>query len=394
MLDTAQPGNAGFARNNSLKLSWPWSYQAVNSSRDLRLDFLRGLCFFVMTVNHISDFAPQSWINTATGHGEFYITAAEGFVFISGLVMGMVYVRIIKKEGIVKALSKAFNRLVKIYWVTVGMTLFFVALATFTPFKLWAQREWITIKDPLELIIGSFTMHFAFHGSSIMVMFVLFLVFAPAALYFLSKGKGWWVLGFSWLIWLANLFYSNQFTIPFQSNFPFPAWQTIFFTGMVIGYYRTEIAYFFGQPWRNLYYLTVMVLAVAMFVLFITYRNGSIQETFLGGVNWKPFMDAANDKGNLPIERIFGIFLYLQTFYLLIHWLWVPLNRLLGWFFVTLGEGGMYVFIMHLVVIVLFYNIPGVLNLPNFLFGLAEIGAVGLLWVAVKTRFLFNIIPR
>ncbi|HEX2911424.1 MAG TPA: OpgC domain-containing protein [Chloroflexia bacterium] len=394
MIEAARPVDEATSKNLALNISWPWSYDIAESNRDLRLDFLRGLCFFVMTVNHISDFAPQTWINAATGHGEFFITAAEGFVFISGLVMGMVYVKIIKKEGIGKALGKAVNRLGKIYLVTVGMTLFFVSLATFTPFKLWALREWITVKDPIELIVGSFTMHFAYHGSSIMVMFVLFLVIAPAALYALSLGKVWWVLGLSWLVWVANVFYPSQFTIPFQSNFPFAAWQTIFFTGMVIGYYRNEIPKYFKQPWINIYKVVVTVLAVAMVVLFITYRDGSIQQSFLGNINFKPFMDAANDKGNLPVERMFGIFLYLQFFYLLVGWFWVPLKKVSGWFFLTLGEAGMYVFIMHLVVVDIVYNIPGATGLGDFWFGLVEIAAVGLLWIMVKTHFLFKIIPR
>src|SRR5437899_3114987 len=126
MLDVIKPAAPTDLKDTKTKkISWPWAYQVSESSRDLRLDYLRGFCFFVMTINHISDFGPQSWINTATGHGEFFITAAEGFVFISGLVMGMVYQKIIEKQGLGKAMEKATNRLVKIYFVTVGMTLFF-----------------------------------------------------------------------------------------------------------------------------------------------------------------------------------------------------------------------------------------------------------------------------
>src|SRR5690349_9153592 len=132
-----------------------------------------------MAVDHIGVFGPDSWLYAVTGKGEFFISAAEGFVFISGLVMGIVYCKVIAKEGLQKATSKILNRVVKLYFLTVGLTLFFTALAAYTDLKLWAQRDWITIKDPVELVVGSFTLHFAYHGSSIMAMYVMFLALAP-----------------------------------------------------------------------------------------------------------------------------------------------------------------------------------------------------------------------
>lgn len=390
----SKPNTAILTATKPKSIRWPWAYDAAIAKRDLRLDYLRGICFFVMTINHISDFAPTSWINAATGHGDFFITAAEGFVFISGLVMGIVYSAIVIKQGLGPAVIKALQRLVKIYYVTVGMTLFFVAIATFTPLNLWAKREWITIKDPIQLIISSFTMHFAFHGSSIMVMFVLFLLLPPGAFYLFTQGKAWLVVALSWGVWAINLFFPNEFSIPFQSNFPYPAWQAIFMTGVVIGYYRKQITEFFSPRWRTIYYVAVVVLSVLLFAFYVLDRTGLAKHTFLANINYAGEMQAAEDKGNLPIERMFPIFLYLQMFFLLVDWFWVPLQKSFGWFFLTLGEAGMYAFIMHFAVIIIFYNIPGLTSLPDLWYGFAQIGATVLLWVFVKTHFLYAIIPR
>lgn len=97
--------------------------------------------------------------------------------------------------------------MVKLYWLAVGLSLLFVALANFTPLDLWAAREWITIKDPLELIVGTLTLHFAFHGGSIMVMYVLFMALTPLIFYLLSQGKTLQVVTASALVWTANVFY-------------------------------------------------------------------------------------------------------------------------------------------------------------------------------------------
>src|SRR5690242_540056 len=115
-------------------LTWPWRYAAAEyGSRDARLDFLRGFCFLAMAIDHMGIFGPTTWLYAITANGEFYLSAAEGFVFISGLVMGMVYFKLITRDGIGKAVPKILHRVVKLYWLAVGISLFFLALAMFTP---------------------------------------------------------------------------------------------------------------------------------------------------------------------------------------------------------------------------------------------------------------------
>ena len=58
--------------------------------RDLRIDTLRGLMLVIMMVTHIRWFAiPTAW---TTYQPIGFVTAAEGFVFLSGLVAGIVYI--------------------------------------------------------------------------------------------------------------------------------------------------------------------------------------------------------------------------------------------------------------------------------------------------------------
>jgi len=373
---------------------WPWRYDSAKyGSRDVRMDLLRGLCLAIMLVDHIGVFGPDSWLYMFTARGDFFISAAEGFVFISGLVMGLVYFKIIQKEGIKAAISKATKRAVQIYWLAVGLTLFFVALATYTNLDLWAQRDWIEIKDPLELIVGSLTLHFAFHGSSILVMYVVFLFLAPLVFYFLSQGKVWQVLAASWAVWLGNLFYPEQFSLPFAANFPIPAWQALFVSGLVIGYYRKELSELINSQIGKWYQWAVSLAAIGLVWLFLEGPTTVFNELF-PSADFSWLSKDLHEKGSLPLVRMLAIFICFQVFFLLANWLWKPIDIALGWLLVPLGEAGLYVFSMHLVVIVLFYNIPGVRELPYFFYGFALVSAVLLLWVMVKTKFLFNIIPR
>src|SRR6478672_2178664 len=65
--------------------------------RDLRLDLLRGFCVFAMVVDHIGG---SSWLYTLTGGNRWLVSAAEGFVFLSGLTMGLVYRQKVRRSGL------------------------------------------------------------------------------------------------------------------------------------------------------------------------------------------------------------------------------------------------------------------------------------------------------
>src|SRR5689334_18236761 len=81
-----------------------WGTYRPMGSRDLRLDFLRGFAVLAMVVDHIGG---PSWLYALTGGNKFYTSAAEGFIFISGLLVGVVYGRIVQRDGFVVGMRKA-----------------------------------------------------------------------------------------------------------------------------------------------------------------------------------------------------------------------------------------------------------------------------------------------
>src|SRR5256885_15717824 len=80
-----------------------WRY-AEAGRRDRRLDLLRGYCVVAMTVDHLD--AP-TWLYVFTGGNRFFVSAAEGFLFISGLGVGVVYRPILEALGVRAAAAKA-----------------------------------------------------------------------------------------------------------------------------------------------------------------------------------------------------------------------------------------------------------------------------------------------
>ena len=63
-------------------------------SRRPELDALRGLMLVLMTVTHVpTDYSV--WLSQPFG----YVSSAEGFVFLSAYLVGMVYTRISRSDG-------------------------------------------------------------------------------------------------------------------------------------------------------------------------------------------------------------------------------------------------------------------------------------------------------
>ena len=121
--------------------------------RDLRIDFLRGYFVFAMVVDHVRG---PSWLYAITGGNHFYTSAAEGFIFVSGLVAGLVYRRLIERDGLGPSLRRVIQRAGQLYLLAVGLTLIFVPLSEILDLP-WSQG--VDLSNPIGFIVSAFTLH-------------------------------------------------------------------------------------------------------------------------------------------------------------------------------------------------------------------------------------------
>src|SRR5436190_1647309 len=132
-IPAAYPSRRDRRRRSAGRHSWRRSRRSPQlatiapvASRDRRLDFLRGYCVFAMAVDHLGS---SSWLTPLTGGNRFFVSAAEGFLFLSGLVMGIVYRPLVERTGLRGAADKALRRALMIYALTVLATLGFMWLS-------------------------------------------------------------------------------------------------------------------------------------------------------------------------------------------------------------------------------------------------------------------------
>jgi len=211
-----------------------------NTSRDLRFDSLRGLMLIVMTVNHL-----PSILRWATDESLGIFSAAEGFVFLSGLLAGYVYTRRRRRDGPEGLRAATRKRASRIYfWQVAAFVGAFLAVrltgivfgfySTSSPI-LFYQNPW------LALLLGC-TLLYQPGMIDILPLYCALVVALPFVIDALETGRRKWVFLISGSLWFAM-----QWVAPVDGAPLFPvhvgsfnlfSWQFLFFLGVIIGHQR------------------------------------------------------------------------------------------------------------------------------------------------------------
>src|SRR5947209_8464508 len=95
--------------------------------RDVRIDWLRGLAMTCVIINHSKLSSLLSWFS----YERFWVvTAAEVFVVLSGVVLGMVYGRRLARDGWLVVVRGLSRRAVLLYvsFIAVTVSLLLISL--------------------------------------------------------------------------------------------------------------------------------------------------------------------------------------------------------------------------------------------------------------------------
>src|SRR5215831_18530976 len=97
---------------------------SVSTARDARIDALRGLLLVIMAAVHVP--TPLShYLQEPVG----FTSAAEGFLFISACMAGLVYSRTYEKHGWSAMSSRAWSRTRQIYLLHIALVAPLVLIA-------------------------------------------------------------------------------------------------------------------------------------------------------------------------------------------------------------------------------------------------------------------------
>jgi hypothetical protein len=362
---------------------WPtdeWRYHG--DKRDLRLDLLRGFAVIAMVADHIG--GERSWLYAVTGGDAFLVSAAEVFVFISGLLMGIIYAGVIARHGLGAALMKSLQRAWTLYLMTIILTLTLMALSTHVNLG-WdhgtSHASWF------DLIVSVLTLHRTFYLTDILLLYTLLVLAAVPVLVLLVHARTTYVLAGTWGLWLLWQLAPEHAQFPWSivdnSVFNFPAWQALFVTAVVIGYHRQRLERYWAQGVERLALgISGAFVAgvIAVYVGLLLPSSGShglvVEHLF--------------SKLDLHIGRLV-VFVGFFTFaFASVTVAWVPIRRALGWLLLPLGQDALSAYILHLFVAALavkvrplVFGITPATPLENTLL---QLTGIAFIWAAVRLR--------
>lgn len=392
-----------------------WRYPADAGSRDLRIDFLRGLAIAFVVVDHME-------LNSA-----FYVlsherigavSGAELFVLLSGVVLGMVHRRRAIAEGWRASANRMWARARLLYLVSLVVVFAAFALshvpllddhvlttwtdqATDVTYSLYGTTPLLrdypvppaSVLDILFLNIGPYQFN-------VMGLYVVLLALAPFAMRLLLSGRWWLLVLSSVAVYAANQFL-HWHVVPssFANQFPLLSWQLLFVAGLTIGFGWERVRDWFDRPaGRTL--ATLAWLAFAGFLVFTWSNPAKLSDPWRLRLDLIPeatywrIYDAWFGREFLGVLRVVNVAAVVIVLYAVLTRLWRPLYRLFGWFFVPLGGATLYVFILHVLFVLIVASLPFVDGSSLLEGTLAHATVLALLRIMVQTRFLFRWIPR
>jgi len=403
------PGGLGHQHDYTAR-PLPEPEYLTQQGRDMRIDLLRGYFVLAMIVDHVRGPSP---LYLLTGGNRFYTSAAEGFILTSGLVAGLVYHRLIERDGMEASFFKILSRAFSLYLLTIGLTLVFLPVSELL-YLPWAQG--VDLSNPLALVVSILTLHRTYYLVDVMLLYsVLFLV-TPLAFVLLSRGKGWLLLGGSWLLWALFQFFPQYVELPWPiaGNYLFQlsAWQALFFTGLVLGSRHERIPALRCRSTRLSLFVSALGVALLIFLFFVLDTPTSVMPSEIAAHSpissetrlW--FQEFIFAKADLRPGRLAASTVVFSFFFLGITVFWTPLNKALGWLLLPLGQHALYAYTAHIAIVGLIAIVLAPFKLaypgPQWLNALIQIGSVALIWWLVKrqllaptprTRKLWNVSP-
>lgn len=363
------------------------------------LDLLRGYFLIAIILNH-AQWYPNG-LDWVAFQGSMLVTAAEGFFLISGILLGLIRGRkLLDKPFRVSALI-VLKRGVQLYAAAVILMLLFTVIGWFFMDNPGLKPGIRPMDQPIgEILLGAFSLQYIYGWADFLRLYAIFLIMTPLAILALRKGKWYLVAAVSILLWalfpfaLANTANSAEILMILS-------YQLVFFAGLIIGFHWTDVQAWWrsrSKTFREYISAPLLGLAAAtlilnMIVVVLVTLNAwpALSEGYYR-LFWS---DGLFHKESLPVLRLALFALWFSLGLTLFTKFEAQIKKWLGWILLPFGTNSLYVYIMHALILFLAHLvIPPNATTNVFANFIASILLLGLILLAVRSRFLFKIIPR
>jgi hypothetical protein len=336
------------------------------AKRDVRIDWLRGLAMTCVIVNHSKLSSLLSWFS----YERFWVvTAAEVFVVLSGVVIGMVYGRRLARDGWRSVVRGLGRRAALLYLTFVAVTVSVLALAAIgiNVRSLIASDghtpAWFLAPHTMDATAwGDVLLMRAGPWAFEIIGLYVWLVAAAVPCLLILHRAGWRaLLAASWALYLWYRIVPHAVTTAgFESAFPILAWQLLFVHGVTIGYHRDGIGRFVARVPSVAPRAAVLIAAGFMILAFCN--------PWADGPSWLHLHVVSPERfaslyaryftlSDLRVGRLLNLAIGLPVAYAMLTRYWA-LARPLEAVFVTLGQRSLGAFVLHVYGLLLLAHLP------------------------------------
>ena len=274
--------------------------------RRLEIDAARGAMLVWMTLTHLPTMLTP-WVNQPFG----YISASEGFIFLSALFTGRIYFRLLERDGAGAMIWKLFLRALRLYRYHV--VLLFAAFLVVARFaisghnqNLYNLLDFYFAAGPARAITAALLLVYRPPLLDIIPLYLIFLLLSPIMLIVAAR-IGWrFILAASFTFWLLAQFGLRQALYGFAVHhlglriplsemgaFNLWAWQLMWILGMWCGarWAKDDLPV---EKWARRVWIPAAFVAAALLAIRYTELRG------LNLAGWSIFFD----KWHLGVVRL------------------------------------------------------------------------------------------
>lgn len=349
------------------------------SSRLTTLDHIRGFFIIVIIVDHLARW--PSLFALISGQGLLWVTAAEGFVIISGLLVG--YVRGFKNKTVsmMNVSKKLVGRAALLYLWSIIATIGYTAIIWYVPLVGGAPVVPFAIGDWWQVITHVISFQQPFVWVHFLTLYALFLAASPIAIFLLRRNLAWLVVALS----------LGLLVLGWQTHVEALQWQALFFIPSVAGYYLESIRSYWNNSThakRRTYSLVLVgVTGVTIVASAIAWFLPALIQTFADVSN------AMFAKDTISIWRLAIAFVWFIGFLIFFDRFRQWISAKLGWLLIPIGTRSLTAYILHGIAIIgiSFLTVAGENIVINTILGIIAIMSV---WGLLRIPLVQKIIPR
>ena len=264
-----------------------------------------------------------------------------------------------------------------------GLTIAFRVISTVTGY--WPPVP--SVRPPGDLVAYSFDaliLHATYGDHNLLAGYAMFLALSPLALLAMRRGRTWLALGISAAVWAIAFALHLEWAHSVQADL---CWQLLFMIGLAAGFHHTALE----RRWHTLAPALRRALIHVGVIASLAIVLGSLARPREHGFYPTELEQFLFDRHRLGVGRIASALVLFPTLYALIRALGWRGMETLGRFFVPLGQASLYVYILQSIGSYVLVDF----QLANLWLAGAISGAlIGALWLSVRYRVLWGIIPR